>query len=218
MHGERAASGHPLIEPPLHDGRRADADRAGGGCYAAQNLDCSLNGGHCAEQHSPGLTYRASAMIAAGQVRSLAMCEMGDMARKVSQPSVLPPGSSLHERLRWLRLRANLRQIDVAVAMNVSEPTVSEWEAGKKRPGGKNLEGLAVHYSVPLDWLLGREDAEAIRVQSADEAEFLDLLRGAPSQVRDAVRTMLRSVAPAERPSETSPSPPPHPTSPKKSP
>ena len=60
--------------------------------------------------------------------------------------------------MKEARERAGYSQKQVAIILQVSAPTVSEWESGKKNPIRRNLEKLAELYGASTDYLLGRED------------------------------------------------------------
>lgn len=60
-------------------------------------------------------------------------------------------------RTRELRQRAGMQQKEVAVAIGVSRPTVSEWEHQKKDPSGDRLLKLAELFDVSTGVILGLE-------------------------------------------------------------
>jgi transcriptional regulator with XRE-family HTH domain len=98
----------------------------------------------------------------------------------------------LAERLRTERERRNLGQHEVAAAIGVSRPTVTQWETGAKKPGRANLEALAVYYRLRIDDLLGHATPEGhIEIESEEEARALLMMRHAPPHIRDAVMTIL---------------------------
>jgi transcriptional regulator with XRE-family HTH domain len=98
----------------------------------------------------------------------------------------------LAKRLRTERERRNLGQHEVAAAIGVSRPTITQWEAGTKKPGRNNLEALALFYRLRIDDLLGHEaPGERIEVESLEEAKTLLLMRQAPPHIRDAVMAIL---------------------------
>jgi transcriptional regulator with XRE-family HTH domain len=102
----------------------------------------------------------------------------------------------LAKRLRTERERRNLGQHEVAAAIGVSRPTITQWEAGTKKPGRQNLEALALYYRLRIDDLLGHETpGERIEVESAEEAKALLMIRSAPPHIRDAVMTILGTWA-----------------------
>lgn len=53
--------------------------------------------------------------------------------------------------LKGLRLRANLTQDRVADAINISQTSVSLWEAGKTVPKLQKVKGLANLYNCTID-------------------------------------------------------------------
>jgi transcriptional regulator with XRE-family HTH domain len=60
-------------------------------------------------------------------------------------------------RAKELRQRAGMQQKEVAVAIGVSRPTVSEWEHQKKDPSGDRLLKLAELFDVSTGVILGLE-------------------------------------------------------------
>lgn len=64
----------------------------------------------------------------------------------------------MRENMKKARIAAGLSQKQVAVSLNVSPPTVSEWESGKQNPSAENLKKLSELYNVPVDYLLGLSD------------------------------------------------------------
>ena len=57
----------------------------------------------------------------------------------------------LGDRLRALRMKCQLRQEDVARALNVSRATYTYYETSTTRPDPAVLGKLAVFYDVPID-------------------------------------------------------------------
>ncbi|CAK7192533.1 hypothetical protein COMNV_00734 [Commensalibacter sp. Nvir] len=97
---------------------------------------------------------------------------------------------TLNERLKTLRLNRNLGQADVAAIVDVSIPTVSEWETGRKNPNRKKLIILADYYGVTLDYLIQGIETKEL---SKNEELILDLYRRAPDDIKGAVFTVLNS-------------------------
>lgn len=60
-----------------------------------------------------------------------------------------------------LRVRAGMQQKEVAIAVGVSRPTVSEWEHGKKDPSGDRVLKLAELFGVDPAIILGYKIGEA---------------------------------------------------------
>lgn len=78
----------------------------------------------------------------------------------------------LSERLKAARERANLSQIEVAQAMNISRQSVSKWETGRTYPDLDNLVILSDLYKVSLDELLKSEDS--LKIQKKKETKKKD--------------------------------------------
>lgn len=57
--------------------------------------------------------------------------------------------------LRKLRLSAGQTQEDVATAVFVSIPAISQYENGRSQPSRAVLEALAKHFNVTPEYLLG---------------------------------------------------------------
>lgn len=62
------------------------------------------------------------------------------------------------ERFKRLRVEAGKSQRDIAVDLNVSQPTVGLWESGKREPSIETLMRAADYFRVTSDYLLGRSD------------------------------------------------------------
>ena len=59
-------------------------------------------------------------------------------------------------RIKETRIRLNMGQKEIAIALGVAQPTVSAWESGRKDPTVENLSALAELFDVSTDFLLGR--------------------------------------------------------------
>lgn len=102
--------------------------------------------------------------------------------------------SDFANRLRELRVDADLRQKDLADALGVAQTTIANYEQGARFPDETNLRRIADHFNVSLDYLLGRadvnllaqdlqypggysrEDGERLSPMSSLAREYLDLL------------------------------------------
>ncbi len=64
----------------------------------------------------------------------------------------------LSERLKELRKEKNLRQEQVAVALDISMSAYCNYEQGKREPTACVIVRMADYYDVTTDYLLGRSD------------------------------------------------------------
>ena len=62
------------------------------------------------------------------------------------------------KQFREARKQKNLKAIDAAKLLGVSQPTLSTWEWERKSPSVDALEKMADLYGVSTDYLLGRPD------------------------------------------------------------
>ena len=58
--------------------------------------------------------------------------------------------------VKELRKRKGIQQKELALEIGVKQPTVSEWESGKKDPSGERLKRLAEYFGVDELVVLGR--------------------------------------------------------------
>lgn len=82
------------------------------------------------------------------------------------------------ERLKKLRKEKNLYQKELAEILGVSRPTISQYEAGTRRPDNETLEKLADYFKVSIDYLLGRTDerspVDKIKSAISDDPELVE--------------------------------------------
>ncbi len=62
------------------------------------------------------------------------------------------------ERLKELRKKANITQLEFAKKFNVSNGAIGNWESGKRQPDSETLSKLADFFNVSIDYLVGRTD------------------------------------------------------------
>ena len=102
----------------------------------------------------------------------------------------------LVNKIRELRESLQKQQKDLAIDLVVSQPTISDWESGRKQPSSKSVAKLADYFGVSIDYLLGRIDDSATGEKektatkgglSEEEARLISRLREAPKVVRDTI-------------------------------
>lgn len=59
-------------------------------------------------------------------------------------------------RIKLLREKFEIEQKVLAIELGVSQPTISDWETGRKKPSSKSILKLADYFNVSVDYLLGR--------------------------------------------------------------
>ncbi len=63
-------------------------------------------------------------------------------------------------RIKALREDRDLRQIDVAIATEIDQKTLSNYETGKTNPDSVSIIKLAEYFGVTTDYLLGVTDTD----------------------------------------------------------
>lgn len=64
--------------------------------------------------------------------------------------------SNFQTRLRELRLKNNLSQLELSKKLNISNVTLSQYENGVRRPDINTISDFADFFGVTADYLLGR--------------------------------------------------------------
>ncbi|KRL61847.1 helix-turn-helix domain-containing protein [Lactobacillus psittaci] len=65
--------------------------------------------------------------------------------------------NEISQRLKSLRLEAQMSQEDLAAKLNVSRQSVSKWETGESVPDILKLRQLSQLFNVSIDYLVGNE-------------------------------------------------------------
>ena len=69
------------------------------------------------------------------------------------------------------RIRGSRSQADFALLLGVKQQTYSNWERGRVEPSLSVLAGIAKHFNVSVDWLLGLDDNRGmVRVTATDHS------------------------------------------------
>lgn len=103
-------------------------------------------------------------------------------------------------RVKELRLSMGMQQKELAIAVGVSRPTVSEWEHQKKDPKGERLLRLAELFGVAPGSIIGLFDSHTQASISDDEQVLLDRYRALSDDDKELLRSdALRMKREAER-------------------
>lgn len=80
-------------------------------------------------------------------------------------------------RIRELREKMGLRQIDVATSTGIDQKTLSNYETGKTNPDSYALIQLADFFDVSIDYLVGRVDSISTSVSKEDIYRKIDAIK-----------------------------------------
>ncbi len=73
------------------------------------------------------------------------------------------------KRLKYLRLKNNISQKELAKLLNVGVSTISNYETGRNEPSYEKLIILAKYFNVSIDYLLGYSENKKIDETITDE-------------------------------------------------
>lgn len=99
----------------------------------------------------------------------------------------------LGNRIKTLRLEANLTQEEFGKPYSLKKSTVSQYESGSSRPDDELKKKIALDYNVSLDWLMGLtnarnhcEDSEITTALHSD-TEYDDLPDEAKKEINNFI-------------------------------
>lgn len=90
--------------------------------------------------------------------------------------------------IRNARIKANLKQSELATMLNVGQTTISNWETGYSAPDLESLRKLSDIFKISIDELLGNKKAPA--VEQNGERSVLDITDLSPEN-RDRLEDYL---------------------------
>lgn len=105
-------------------------------------------------------------------------------------------------RLKEMRKKNHLTQVQIATMLSVRQNTYSYWESGKTNPDISCLQKLAEYYGVTVDYLIGRDvpdtdvgDKQTKKEPAADDSGLAEykkqLIDALSSASPDDIRRML---------------------------
>lgn len=101
-------------------------------------------------------------------------------------------------RIKELRRRLGMTQVDFAVSINVTRSHLTNAELGKALLGLDKMIAMAREHGVSLDWLTGLTDRPAADLRGA---ELLRAFREMTDDAKAGLLSVVRSMtAPQERP------------------
>ena len=120
-------------------------------------------------------------------------------------------------RIKELREARGIQQKELAIDLEVTQPTISNWESGYKIPSARSTQKIADYFGVSIDYLLGRDAEERLaskddggskwekrlRTLSPSDLALIDRvlsgLEDSPSEMRSALDLALKAVRVAPR-------------------
>ena len=95
-----------------------------------------------------------------------------------------------------LRKRAGIQQKELALAIGVSRPTVSDWEANKKDPSKDRLKKLAEYFGVDELVILGKGVVDLYETKDEKPVVPKDVNLSEAEQIKQYIYSRLTDIAP----------------------
>lgn len=102
----------------------------------------------------------------------------------------------LGNRIKTLRLEANLTQEEFGKPYSLKKSTVSQYESGSSRPDDELKKRIALDYNVSLDWLMGLTDIRNyvddpdITIALHSDTDYDEL----PKEAKDEINNFIEYV------------------------
>lgn len=114
------------------------------------------------------------------------------------------PPSPLGVELRWMRKAAGMTSIQMAPQVRASQPVVSRWETGSRRPSLSQLEGWRLVCIGAIEKRIGMLTPEAAErrvghLQRLKSPEYVAHLRGLRGEEEDGREPELPNLVPMDR-------------------
>lgn len=97
--------------------------------------------------------------------------------------------------IEYLMRRKGIQQKELSYEMQVSQPTVSDWINGKKKPKGINVKKLANYFQVSENVIRGLDPILSDPISSISEYEKDDLWKKRDALRSDPKRKVLFDLA-----------------------
>ena len=103
--------------------------------------------------------------------------------------------------VKELRKKHDIQQKELAMIIGVAQPTVSEWETGKKDPSGERLKKLAEFFQVDELMILGKGIVNASdQENSGPKTNEARIVSGAvdklPKEQREKILNVFKAMFP----------------------
>lgn len=104
-----------------------------------------------------------------------------------------------NEKLRYLRTRDHLSQVDFAKELGFSQSSVAGWENGTREPNIKTLIEIANYFNVSVDYLIENsfmsENQKQLNSLSSTGRELLDIFSQLPHRDQSQVLGYVEYLA-----------------------
>ena len=106
------------------------------------------------------------------------------------------------DKLRKLRLKNDYTQADLAKELNVSQPTIASWEAGKRTPKWKSIKKIAEIFNVSpeslVDEMMEKPEPDTLLKNKMDTIDIIymaaKILTGDDAKNKKLIEKALKAL------------------------
>ncbi|MGM9771864.1 MAG: helix-turn-helix domain-containing protein [Segatella copri] len=98
----------------------------------------------------------------------------------------------LADRIKKLRKKKGISQLQLAEAIGVKKNTVSTWERGTRKPDLNALYLLSEYFEVSYEYLLGTSDEEETRFKPSQEDLDFYALSDKAEEIKESTELLCR--------------------------
>ena len=94
----------------------------------------------------------------------------------------------LSNRIKELRKKNNISQVELAKKLNTTQANISAWESGKWQPDNENLVNMGKLFNVTVDYLLGNNEQKYQEIKKHIKIPVLGEIRaGLPTYATENI-------------------------------
>lgn len=98
-------------------------------------------------------------------------------------------------RIKELRKAKNMKQVELANAISVSQAALSGYETGKYEPDFDTLQRIAEFFHVSIDYILGRDEKKPAPISESElDAELIERLCNLTPEEKDKVDAFVQGL------------------------
>lgn len=100
--------------------------------------------------------------------------------------------AAIADRIKQLRKKKGINQLQLAEAVGVKKNTVSTWERGTRKPDFAALQLLSDYFEVSFEYLLGSSDKEEARVKPSQGELDSCALSAKADEIKESTELLCR--------------------------
>ncbi|SFC70785.1 DNA-binding transcriptional regulator, XRE-family HTH domain [Flexibacter flexilis DSM 6793] len=95
--------------------------------------------------------------------------------------------------IKDLRLKKNMKQIDLAKAIGITSASLSAYEQGATNPSTENLAALAKFFEVPIEYFNSNEPEEILKTESWKD-QMIEEVRAIKEKMQEEINFLREQL------------------------